>query len=147
MPHYLGYVNDGCTLTGTINEVANLHSALRMTYRPMTAEEYAQHNQDMVQLNEVQANQLLGAEFVAHVRSWDLKDVKGNPVPLSLDSVKKIVRPLFVRAWRIMAGMEGPDSLEGQTATEAKALLDDRIRALAESRRLGDVTEEREVKN
>ncbi len=144
MSKALGFVPQGYS---DLNEVPGLHPRVEFTFVRMTNTEYAQHQHDCTNLNEVDVNRLLAAHLAGHISQWDLARPKSGTLELTPEALGTLTRLLFTKLWLIISGQGSPDALLEQTAGDAKAQLEAKIAAAANKRPLGAVLEEAQRKN
>lgn len=104
------YIPDGYTEAGYLRGVERLYEELRFTYRPATPEESAEFFDSCRNLKpreEVQQS----AKFIrSKLVSWQLRDRKGDAVPLTPETVGHINRQLFYRLLAVIIGTEPCDA-------------------------------------
>ena len=139
--------NDGHTLTGWINEIPGLHPRIEFSYRRLTCEEFGEYLQKVERFTEVQAQRLIAAHLAARITRWDVTDDKGQPVEIKEEIMRKLVRTLAQRLWRVVAGLEGPDGLVGQAKSDEDADFRAACEAARSGKALALVEEEQQRKN
>ena len=143
----LAFIPDGYTETGVLNEVAGVYPRLQFTYRRLTAEEFAEWSQLAMPLTEQQTQNLIAEYLAARISDWDVKDQKGEKAAVDVKTTRRLVRSLSQKLWRIVAGLEGPDVVIGQSAGDADAAYQAALQAARSKRPLVEVREEAERKN
>lgn len=141
-----GYVpNDGFTEDGTLSEVPGLYPALKFSFRRLTAAEFGDYMQAAEKLSEKQAAKLIAAHLAGRIKSWDLADGKGGVLPITADNMGRLVRALFSRLWKIIAGLEAPDTLG--TAADEDAEFQAALAAAQGGKSVIETREEADRKN
>ena len=148
-----GFISDGYTETGYIAEVQRLHPALRFEFRPFLPEERSRLITENERHPPIKAAQNT-AEKIADskngkIKSWDLKDDKGEPVPVSADAFRRIKPALHGRLLGIVMGLDASDE---DPDTKPLAIADspslaDLNTAIETKSPIGDVTDAANVKN
>jgi hypothetical protein len=140
----LGYIHDGYTLPGYIAAAPRLYPALRFTFRPILSQNRAVIFRQIASANDPRREESLAAQAVkAQLVDWDLKDHKGEVVPIDVPSILRMQPRLMNRLFRVLmgdeAGDEDPNLSDGQRSDAAEAEL---VAALA-----GCTPEEAAAKN
>ncbi len=143
----LGFIPDGWTDSGTIAAWPRLYPAVKITWRPMLTTEIAEHFDRAAELKAPQARQLIAATLTNRLKSWDLKDEKGQVLPIKADVLLKVKDQLFQRLWLVVMGREPPDEREGATPAEQQDELADVLKAAETGRSVEDVRQERQRGN
>jgi hypothetical protein len=138
----LGHVpSDGQTEEVWFNESPGLYPRLDFSVRRMTSEEFAEYLTASEKLTEVQATRLMSAHVAGRVKTWSLRAKDGSPLPITGENVRRLVRGLFMRVWKVVAGLEGPDGVKGQTQAEADLDLEAQIAAAERGVSVGEARE------
>lgn len=120
------FLRDGYTEPGFIAAVAGLHGTLAFEYRPTLPEQQS----DLISTADslkAAAYDRKCADFIAkHLVSWDLKDDKGQAVPVSAVNVLRLRPKLYNRLYHIVLGLgatdinpEWPDETKSEAAEVA----------------------------
>ena len=136
--------DDGFTEPLFVAEQTGVHGSLRGRFRPMTHPERQKVDQQVkTQLLE-KSSQLQLAAVCRWVKEWNIRDAKGNDVPL--DPGKVVLRPaLLDRLYLIIAGYDGGDIDPESAPTKQQA--DVTLDAILSETVVGVAREEADVKN
>lgn len=115
-----GYIPDGYTINGYIAAVPGLYEAVRFRYRPMQAIERAEFFNRRDKLPVESQTKGNAQAIVDRLESWDLTigpEVEalgcglkaGEPIPLTVEHVKRVNPVLFARLFSMICGTEPPD--------------------------------------
>jgi hypothetical protein len=142
MSQMLGIIEDGYTERGVL-AASGLHPRVEFTYRPMLVEQIGDHFQAAEKLAGKNLRRLVADHIARHVKGWDLKDAKGDPVPLDKDHVLLLRPRLFNRLFSVVVGDEAPDERPGADAAEVDAEVADLLKAAETGRSAVALREER----
>ena len=130
---FLGFVDDGQTLTRFIKGKERVHYNCRVTFRPippMDQSKVEQRVRDLSQRkNRLAAEELIYASIADRILSWEFLDemgevVDGAPDP-NVDNVKKLVTPLQDRLVGVVyTQVEGGDPDPFIETTEVQSAVD-----------------------
>ena len=82
------FINDGFTLDATL-DARGPYRAVAFRYRPATAEEMFEYSYTKKETGKQRANAMV-ALLSKHVVSWDMETDKGDPIPVTADSLKRV---------------------------------------------------------
>lgn len=118
-PQTRAFIPDGYTEDGYIAESVNIHEAVRFKYRPVLPEAVRalMHN-FFDKTAKIQGN-IVDETLKRQLVEWDLCDHGGNPLPISIDVLQHIKKPLKDRLFNIVTCYEGSDSDDQQSGTGA----------------------------
>lgn len=106
----LGYIHDGYTLPGYIAAAPRLHPSLQFTFRPILSQNRAVIFRQIASANDPRREESLAAQAVkAQLVEWDLKDHKGEIVPIDVPAILRVQPRLMNRLFRIVMGDEAGD--------------------------------------
>lgn len=127
----LGYVplDDGYTETGTIAGVAGLHPDLTISRRPVLIDERTAYYQVAEKLTGTALNHHAATLIAGKLRSWDLKDHKGQPVPIEIVNAKRVQPKLFDALFAVLIGDKPFDRQPEQAPAELDGDLQDQVTA------------------
>jgi hypothetical protein len=143
--------NDGYSLPGFIDERDGIVEAMRFVYRPVSADMQASFNASLALLVDTPnnpANFRKRAEIVkGRLVSWDAKDDKGAPLPITTAEVRKLSPELFWKLFGIVFG-NTPTDIDPQWAEEQQE-EESRLasEAAQEGQTLGVIREATDEKN
>lgn len=102
------FIDDGYTERGRIDAEDGIHGQLDFEYRPMipTVQGRLLEKKDAEGFVDACAKVLVRD---GHLKSWSLKDSKGEPVPLTESNVKRVKPRLFDKLWTVIAGLRPSD--------------------------------------
>lgn len=108
--HQLDYVpDDGYTESGFIKAIPGLHGDLRFEFRPFLVEERSRLLRKLENLAQEKQDAIVAKTFTERLKSWDLKDRKGEAVKVSLNAARRLKPQLFYRLWAILLGTDASD--------------------------------------
>ncbi len=143
----LGFINDGYTETAVIVEVRGLYPRVQFRFRPMLIEERVEYFRAAEKMTGLQLRRYVARWLAKKMQDWDLKDQKGNVVPIAEDAMLKVKSRLFDRLFQIISTEEPPDESPDRTAEEQDGEIKDLLESLDKGRPVTEVREERERKN
>lgn len=97
------YIPDGYTRDTTI-EAGPLWDAIIVTYRPMAAADFAAYLARMKGADDAAWMAMLPELIAAKVTSWNITAPDGSAVPVSRETVGRLIQPLMLRLWGIISG-------------------------------------------
>jgi len=104
------FVHDGYDFRGYVAEMRALHPALRFDWRPIHKAELLETMRKASNLSEQAAEHVSCALLAKHLLWWDAVDLKGEPMPLSADSLMTNFSDFFrQRLMRIVSCQESSD--------------------------------------
>ena len=145
--------NDGYTEHGYIAEVPRLHPALRFAFRPMTLAERALYIKAVGQFRkDDEIRTYMAGEIKRHLPGqppWDLRNDKGELVPLTVDELLKLKPRLFDSLFMIVSGEAAPDAdpEAPRSASEKDQDALDLEESIKTGRSVAQIREERDLKN
>ena len=139
--------NDGYTERAVLHEVPHLHPRVEFRFRPMLVAEVADYWQQAEGLKGAQLRRLVAAHLANKVKEWDVKDDRGEAVPVTAANVMLLKDHLFKRLFGVVSGQEPPDAAPDRSPEEARADFEDVLKAAESGRSVREVREEREAKN
>jgi hypothetical protein len=147
----LGQIRDGYNERGYIAEVPRLHPAVRFEFRPMTLAErglYIKAIGTLKKDNELRTY-MAGCikEHLTGQPPWDLRNDKGEIVPLTVDELLRLKPRLFDRLFMIVSGEEAPDADPEAPPAELDQEALDIQEAVKTGKTIGQIREERDLKN
>lgn len=105
-----GFIDDGYTEAGFIRAEPGLFDCdLRFAYRPMLPEERDSVAEGIERRKAHEAVQLVARTIAAHVSEWDLRDAKGEPVPVGERTIRRLRPRLFDRLYFVISGRQPSD--------------------------------------
>jgi hypothetical protein len=143
----LGYIEDGYTANFHIAGVPNLYPPVRGSFRPMLIEELVTYYKASEKASGLQVRQTVAKLLADHLVSWDMRDAKGNVVPLKAAAMMRLKDRLFQRLFAVVSTAEAPDAEPELPDDEFEAAAADLLKAAESDRSLAEVGEERERKN
>jgi hypothetical protein len=148
MSEVLAFIpDDGYSESGVLFAVPGLYPSVRLEWRPMTQEVRAEYYKASEKLQDFPLRRLAAGYLAKHLKSWDLKNRKGEALPVNQTNALRVKEKLFNRMFRVVLNEEPPD-LEPDRAEEDKdADVADALRAAETGRTVGEVREERERGN
>ncbi len=143
----VNYFHDGYTRSGYIAAAPRLHGDLRFTYRPALVEERSQLG-DLARRLKPHLYDRHAAAFTAQkLVDWDLVDARESPVPISGETLLRLQPDLFVKLHQIVSGWLASDVDPAWSDDDRDRELNDELDAAVAGRVIGDVREERDLKN
>ena len=107
------YIPDGYTEDGFIAEFKGVHESVQFKFRPVLPEAVRalMHNfyDKTAKVQSDIVNETLNRQLV----EWDLCDHKGGPLPVSIEVLCHIKKPLKDRLFNIVTCYEGSDDDQG----------------------------------
>lgn len=103
-------IRDGQWRDGYVAARERLHDEIRFRYRPMLAED--------VELTEVESSKgddprkgvrLIAAQVSQRVGAWSEVDEKGETVPITVETVRRLRYPVLLAIYKIVAGLRASD--------------------------------------
>lgn len=141
------FINDGYTETAVLHEVPGLYPRVEFTFRPMLIEQRVFYYKVAQKLEGVQLRRLIAGHLAQQLVEWDVKDRKGNVVPITVDNVMRLKSRFFDRLFAVVSTEEAPDESPDRDAAEADLALADARKAAETGRTIQELREERERKN
>lgn len=106
------FIEDGMTYRGYVAPVDGMHDGLDFEYLPMLEVELKDWRKRMDavanQTND-KAEQLLGQMLAKRIRSWDLRDSKGQVVPITGQTALRLHHTLMTHVTQIVQGTKASD--------------------------------------
>ena len=129
-----GIIEDGYTQSAYIEAIAGLYPTIRFRFRPVMVRENSiivrkQAHCYSEQPPQAGKAQEIAAEVVASlIVSWDIKDSRGEDVPITKDMVLRLRPALFAHLFAVVMGETGADtppseSTEGGSDDELAAAI------------------------
>lgn len=109
-----GFIDDGYTEQGYIAQLDNVHPALEFEYRPALVK-LADKITGLIQGERPDYERFIDAAAKAMARepgllkSWSLRDAKGNAVQITEANLQRVRNLLFHKLWMIVAGQSPSD--------------------------------------
>jgi hypothetical protein len=103
---FTGFINDGYNRAAFIAEIPGIHDAVKITYRPCTMEERAQHGDDVANERLLTANKKAAVLAGQHIQSWSIPGVKPDS-----SAMLKLNLNLFNRLYQIVLGNDAGDEM------------------------------------
>jgi hypothetical protein len=97
------FIPDGYTRETTL-PACELWDEIQLAYRPMAAADFAEYLAKSKGLDEAGWTRLVCDLIAAKVTSWNIAGPSGEAVPVSVDSVKRLVNPLVLKLWTLLCG-------------------------------------------
>lgn len=103
------FIEDGYSEQGYIAAIDGIHGALEFEYRPAIGK-LADRVTGMIQGDRVNWEawwEAVGKALAVDpglLKSWSLKDAKGNAVPITSANIQRVRQLLIHRLWMIVAG-------------------------------------------
>ncbi len=113
--------NDGYTEKVYLKGIPRLTSDVRIEVRPMLVEERSVYSRAASSLGPAETNQKAAGVIRERLVSWDLKDAKGQPVPITHENILRLKPALFERLFSIIAGLDAGDEDPEKPSEERKA--------------------------
>lgn len=109
--HY-GYIDDGFTLDGRLNAVERLYPALKFKYRPILITNRSAIFSAIAKCGDdsTKAEAIAARAIKAQLVEWDLKNRKGELVPLEVASILRLQPTLNQRLFSVCMGSSAPDA-------------------------------------
>lgn len=120
------YIGDGFDLEGEIPELPGRYSAVKIRYRPLSADEESLIFSTIRQQPAESVTKIYAATFAGtreqpgNLRAWDLKDHKGNKVEITAENIGRLAPPVFDALKCLLDGTIVLPSGETQAETDAK---------------------------
>lgn len=146
MSDVLGLIEDGYTESGVLLGVPGLYPRLAFRFRPMLIQERMEYGQAAEKAGPMTLRKLVASYLAKKLQSWDLKDAKGETVPLTTDNLLKLKARLFDRLFSVVSTDQPPD-LEPDKAADDDGDVADVSKAAETGRTVAEVREERQRKN
>ncbi len=115
----IGYIDDGYTVNGYVKEAPGLHAGVAFTYRAATASDRAAVCGNGFETLQADKRVERVTAFLAKaIKSWDLKNAKGEPVPHDGATLRKLPVTLYDRLQAIVFQLEPSDSQPSHESSE-----------------------------
>ncbi len=139
--------DDGYTEKAYIQLSLGMHGELRFSYRPMLVENRSAVLRSFDKMT-AEAADIKSSDLMAeHITEWDVKDARGEIVPVSVDVMRRIRPQLFYRMWGIMLGT-GASDIDPKWEESAKTREADlQFTTASQPKAIGEVREEDAEKN
>lgn len=112
------FIDDGYTEKSFVREEPRLYPAVRFEHRPTPLQELVSYRRDVAKLSDLDTYKHAAKFLAGKLVSWDLKDGKGDPAPMTADMLIRLRHPLFLRMLNIVLGLEAPDQDHEAGASE-----------------------------
>src|ERR1700733_5962891 len=107
----VGYIDDGYTVNGYVKEAPGLYAAVSFTYRAATASDRAAvYGNGFDNLQADKKVERVAAFLAKAIKSWDLKNAKGEAEPHDSATLRKLPVTLYDRLQAIIFQLEASDS-------------------------------------
>lgn len=95
----LAYVpaDDGYTFDGFLEGVEHQMPDIRFTYRPLISEERSEFIDALKGKKGRDQDREIAKKLSERIKSWDLKDGRGETLPITRDTVRRLQFPTFNR--------------------------------------------------
>ena len=104
-------IHDGYTIDAYVREAPRLYQAMRFKFRPMLAESVSELGRRTEKAEGAQFMAIVAKVVSEQIVEWDETDAKGNPVPVSLETTRRLPYPLLFRLYGIVRMMEPHDEV------------------------------------
>lgn len=105
----LGIISDGYTERAWLAGVPHLYPRVEFSYRPFLQEQLVAYQLQADKLTGLQLRQFAAGLLAAAVVEWDLKDGRGNVVPIDAAAMLRLKDRLFQRLLMVVSTLEPPD--------------------------------------
>jgi hypothetical protein len=139
--------NDGYTEPGYLAAVPGKYSEMRFTFRPLLAEEKRIMAEQVERMKPAQEVQKVAGILMTNVKMWDLKDGKGEVVPISLDTVRRLKPSVFWALWGIVSGSDASDIDPQWEEADKERIVGEQIAAISAPAPYGESREASDEKN
>ena len=112
------FIPDGYSQDAFIEALPNVYEAVRIVFRPVMPEAVRALMHGYFEKPANVQGQIVDETLLRQIVKWDLTDHDGNPVTLSVESYRRIKKPLKDRLFNIVTCYEGGDS-DGTTSTSS----------------------------
>ncbi len=99
-----GYIPDGYTLDGFIDEVRGQHPTLSFKYRPIRSQDRAVIQDRIQKAQPSKSEEIKASAIASSVIEWDLETPDGEPVSLETKEILKCQPTLTDSLYLIVAG-------------------------------------------
>jgi hypothetical protein len=89
------FVDDGYTRDGRIAEAAGRWPEINFAYRPADASQFTE--------------QFVAERLAKNLVSWDIRNSKGESVPITAENLMRLVHPVLMRIYAIINSTEASD--------------------------------------
>ena len=114
-----GYIDDGYTVNGYVKEAPGLYAAVSFTYRAATASDRAAvYGNGFDNLQADKKVERVAAFLAKAIKSWDLKNAKGEAVPHDSATLRKLPVRLYDRLQAIVFQYEASDPCSSHDSSE-----------------------------
>lgn len=113
------FIADGYTERGYVAEHLNMHQAVRFDFRPMLISERMAFGRETEKLRGIETRTVMARWLVRKLKSWDLRDGKGELVPIKEDTLLRLKAKLFERLFSVVSVEEASD-FDPDRAEQAK---------------------------
>jgi hypothetical protein len=101
----LAFINDGYIKRGFIKAVPGLYPSVSFEFRPTTAAQAEIiFGQSRRETNDDRVTTFHSNVIKKHLVSWDVKDYKGNLVPIETDKIRSLHPSIFQKVFSIIVG-------------------------------------------
>lgn len=146
----LGQISDGYTERGYIAEAPRLHPALRFEFRPMTMEERSLYLKASATMKTEDLRAYMAGCIKRHLVGnppWDLRNEKGELVPLQAAELLKLKPKLFDKLFLVISGEEAPDADPEAPPGDRDQEAEDLHESARTGKSVAQIREERDLKN
>jgi hypothetical protein len=138
---------DGYTERAFLAELPGIHGRVEFGYRPLLQEEIVAYETASKGRQGMQLREFVAGLLAAKLKSWDLRDGKGQVVAITAPHLLRLKERLFLRLWAVVSGQEAPDGTLDRDDDETRAAAEDLLEAARRDRSVAEVREERLRKN
>src|SRR5574341_403453 len=136
----LGFIpDDGYTETAVLHEVRGLYPRVQFRFRPMLIEERVAYYRVAEKCQGMQLRQLVATYLTAKIQDWDLKDAKGQVLPLKPETFVRLKSRLFDRLFAVVSTEEAPDESPDKDQQDAEGEIKDLMEAVLQGRNSAEV--------
>lgn len=99
MSKVLAYVpaDDGYTFDGYLEGVEHQVPEMRFTYRPLVSEERSEFIDALKGKKGRDQDREIAKKLAERIKTWDLKDGNGAPLPINRETLRRLLFPTFNR--------------------------------------------------
>lgn len=96
------FIDDGYTEETFLPEIDGISPVVNFTFRPMTAAQFSDYIQVQNRQTTTEAKAESAKRIQRHLQAWDIRNVKGDTIPLTAENILRLKQPVFTGLWEIV---------------------------------------------
>ena len=126
------YIEDGCTISGYVAEIARLHGEVRFTYRPLAQLERVTTQKKMSEVSAAQGEKIAAETMRRRLVDWDVTN-NGRDVPIETAEILRLQPMLYQKMYLIVFGQipsdvdpnESPEDCNVSAEVQVQQIFDE----------------------